>query len=72
MHNKPDHKPLPMSRDAMAGMTAGAQGDATRADVKRGYFKVSDDSANRGPFEPPDNTLSPHEGFAGRPHGWER
>lgn len=72
MHNKSDDKPLPMSNDSMAGMTPNAQGDASRADVARGYFKVGENTVNRGPFPPPDADMSLSDGFAGRPAGWER
>ena len=76
MYDNTDDKPLPKSSDAMAGMTPSAQGDASRADVARGYFTIGNDVVNAPPAPPPEadpikGNLG-NEGFAGRPWGWER
>lgn len=60
--------------DATTGMSGGALGDLSASDVRRGYGKVGESLANKGPFAPPDEPVGGtiNDGFCGRPSGYER
>jgi hypothetical protein len=63
-----DDKPLPESSASKDGATTGAMGDATKADLDRGYTAVREN--HRHEFLQPLRTLT--AGFLGRSGGWER
>jgi hypothetical protein len=65
--------PKEMSENlADQGASGGALGGCSKADLKRGYKKVSSDEDIL--YGPDPEGIGPFDdgGFAGRPRGWER
>lgn len=61
-------KTLPESNASYTGGTNGSMGEATMADLKRGYTKPAPESSDDQPMFYPET----EGGFVGRPKGWER
>lgn len=63
---------LPASSASTEGATSGSLGDASMADLKKGFHELPDDN----PGERESLFVSPVEerqtGFLNRPNGWER
>lgn len=76
MQQNTDDQALPMSGESTAGMTQGAQGDASASDVTQGFTSINlnqsenDWEADEAETGMPDDDAK--AGFAGRPEGWER
>lgn len=60
-------KDIPESNKSYQGGTNGSMGDASQADLKRGYTKPQPETEQPMDFEPMQQG-----GFVGRPGGWER
>ena len=68
----PDKTPaMPESSGSTEGVTQGSLGDASMADLKKGYHAYKDDPV-QGEDLPMAVLDQSERGFLSRPHGWER
>lgn len=68
---KPDVTPsMPDNGGSTEGATQSSLGDASMADLKKGYHSYKDDPSQGE--ELPLAVLSQDRGFLSRPGGWER
>ncbi len=74
MKDSADSSRLPASQASQEGVTETSLGDATMADLKRGYSKCPDvpEESGKPGFMNSADPYPPAHGFLNRPAGWER